>query len=139
MRLNAKEVDINVLLDRYLPPGSQVLNNGSSDVRSGRRMVNLDVVPGANVDVVADAHDLPFDEGTFDGCVLSAVLQYCRNPFRVVSEAHRVLRNQGYVLVDVPFVQPYCPERVAVDRFRVTHPGLVDMFKLPSCCFACSR
>lgn len=129
MRVTKRERSLSDLIAKYTRPDDRILNIGSGDARISANAVNLDVVPGLDVDVVGDAHDLPFDDASFDVCILSAVLQYCANPFRVVAEARRVLVPAGTVLVDVPFVQPYCPERVAVDRFRFTRPGLMGMFE----------
>jgi len=129
MRVTKRERTLSDLIAEYTGPNDRLLNIGSGEARLAANVVNVDIVPGPAVDVVGDAHDLPFDDGGFDACALSAVLQYCANPFRVVAEARRVLAPGGIVLVDVPFVQPYCPERVAVDRFRFTKPGLMGMFE----------
>jgi ubiquinone/menaquinone biosynthesis C-methylase UbiE len=48
---------------------------------------------------VADAHDLPFADGTFDAAMCISVLAFCRDPHRVLSEVGRVLRPGGRLLL----------------------------------------
>jgi arsenite methyltransferase len=48
---------------------------------------------------VADAHRLPFADGSFDAAICISVLAFCEDPSRVLSEAHRVLRVGGRLLV----------------------------------------
>ncbi len=105
------------------------LNVGSKSVKFGPNWVNLDVVAGPGVDVVGDAHAMPFDDGSFDAVVLSAVLQYCRDPLRVAAEAGRVTRPGGVVMVNAPFLQPYCKEEGSIDRFRFSQAGLCALFE----------
>jgi len=45
--------------------------------------------------MVADAHDLPFPDASFDVVVLFHTLTYAERPERVVAEAARVLRGDG--------------------------------------------
>ena len=103
----------------------RLLNVGSANQRLIANSVNLDIVPGEGVDVVADAHCMPFESESFDVCILSAVLQCVRNPFVVAAEVNRVLKPGGVVLVDAPFVQPYCPP---VDLYRYSQDGLKALF-----------
>jgi SAM-dependent methyltransferase len=73
----------------------------------GRRhaLVCVDVNPAADVDVVCDAHDLPFFEGSFDAVVITAVLEHVVDPARVVAELRRVLEPGGLVYAETPFLQ----------------------------------
>lgn len=102
----------------------RVLNVGSKNVRIGEDCVNLDIVPGPGVDVVGDAHDLTthFDRESFDTVVLSAVLQLCEDPDRVLAQARDVLRPGGWLFLDAPFLQPYCYD--GPDLWRWTEDGL---------------
>lgn len=130
-QLTFQSVPMDVLLQKYASNGfGRGVNLGSKSVRLGPQWTNVDLVKGPEVDVVADIHDLSmFTDASFDAAVLSAVLQYCRNPFQVVAETARVLRPGGIVIVNVPFLQPVCPEGAAFDRFRFTHVGLIGMFE----------
>jgi SAM-dependent methyltransferase len=117
-----------VFLTKYglLAGNKRLLNAGSSSVRYGQNCVNVDIQPKPGVDVVCDIHDLPDSLGRFDAIVCNAVLQYCRNPRRVADEFHRVLELGGYLFVDAPWVQPFCPDKP--DLFRFSEDALKSIF-----------
>jgi SAM-dependent methyltransferase len=102
----------------------RVLNVGSKNIRIGDTCVNLDIAPGPGVDIVGDAHDLAarFGRNAFDSVVLSAVLQYCRDPRRVITEAAGVLTPGGWLVIDAPYLQPNCYD--GADLWRFTADGL---------------
>jgi SAM-dependent methyltransferase len=104
----------------------RILNAGSSSVRYGMNCVNVDIQSKQNVDVVCDIHDLPDSLGDFDAIVCNAVLQYCHSPQRVAKEFYRVLKPGGYLFVDAPWVQPFCPD--TPDRFRFSQDALRSIF-----------
>lgn len=64
--------------------------------------ITTDIHASSNVDVVASADNLPFDDGEFDSIVCTQVLEHVPNPWPVVSEMNRVLKSGGHVLISVP-------------------------------------
>ncbi len=52
--------------------------------------------------LTGDAHELPFDAGTFDAARTERTLQHLENPARAVSELARVTRPGGVVLTNEP-------------------------------------
>jgi ubiquinone/menaquinone biosynthesis C-methylase UbiE len=68
-------------------------------------LVETDVAFGPRTQVICDAHALPFADGTFDGVIIQAVLQYAQDPRAVVAEIQRVLGDDGVVYAEVPFLQ----------------------------------
>ena len=68
-------------------------------------IVGLDVFPSAMTSLVADAHHLPFAAESFDAVWIQAVLEHVLDPSRVVAEIHRVLKADGLVYADTPFMQ----------------------------------
>lgn len=46
-----------------------------------------------------DGHQLPFVDGSFDGVMMIQVLEYSKEPLRMLSETHRVLRPGGRIFV----------------------------------------
>jgi SAM-dependent methyltransferase len=122
--LLAKTDTIERAAGRHKALAGRVLNIGSKNVRLGKQCTNFDIVDGPEVDVVGDAHKLTeyFAPDSFDTVVLSAVLQYCAEPRRVIEQAWRVLRPNGLLLIDAPFLQPYCPD--GADLWRFTADGL---------------
>jgi SAM-dependent methyltransferase len=111
-----------------LSGGKRILNAGSSSVRYGENCVNVDIQHKANVDVVCDIQTLPDSLGQFDAIVCTGVLQYCQDPQRVAQEFYRVLLPGGYLFVDAPWVQPYCPD--TPDRLRFSEDALRSIFAM---------
>lgn len=113
-------------------PGKKVLNLGSGVGRFDHHlsnditMVNLDVDPAKpGVDVVADAHALPFEDASFDIVYSIAVLEHVRKPWIVADEIWRVLRPGGYVVLELPFLNVIHDEH---DYFRFTDKGIRSLF-----------
>ncbi len=68
--------------------------------------VDADIAWGPRTTIICDAHDLPFQDGSFDAVVCQAVLEHVLDPSRVVDEIHRVLAADGLVYSEVPFMYP---------------------------------
>lgn len=117
----------DALMSRHRLVYGCILNVGSKSVRLPGECTNTDIVPGPDVDVVVDAHELAarFPAASFDTVVLAAMLQYCRDPHRVVQQASTVLKPGGALLIDAPFLQPYCPD--GKDLWRFTDDGLREL------------
>ena len=97
-----------------LPPDPLVLVVGGATIGNGvgalysdpaLRVLAFDIVPTENVQVVADAHRIPLATGSVDAVVVQAVLEHVLDPHQVVSEIHRVLRPDGVVYAETPFMQ----------------------------------
>ena len=86
------------------------------------KVIVLDVKPGKNVDVVGDAHALPFKDNSFDYVVMFMVLEHLHDPIKAFSECSRVLKKNGILLLTT--VQYWhnhdCPD----DYYRFTDGGL---------------
>ncbi|MDU8945529.1 class I SAM-dependent methyltransferase [Ovoidimarina sediminis] len=87
--------------------GSGVRGAGTSELWGDKRLFRLgvDVYPTDTVDVICDAHYLPFPDGSFDGVWIQAVLEHVVEPQKVVKEIHRVLTHDGIVYAETPFMQ----------------------------------
>ena len=81
----------------------------------------------ADADVRAEAHALPFDDGTFDAAVSFQVLEHLREPARCVREMHRVLRPGGRVVLTAPGVWP--AHEVPRDYWRFTRYGMEALLR----------
>lgn len=64
--------------------------------------VTLDIEAGGDVDVQADARDLPFEDGSFDAVLCSHVLEHIPADVKVAREMARVLTRDGVALIQVP-------------------------------------
>ncbi len=90
------------------------------------RLVETDVALGPRTDVICDAHFLPFADGAFDGVICQAVLEHVADPLRAVAEIHRVLRPNGLVYSEIPFMQQV--HEGAYDFTRFTNNGHRRLF-----------
>ena len=69
--------------------------------------INLDLVAVAGVDVVGDAHRLPFRDAVFQRVECDAVIEHVERPERVLREIERVTTAGGFVHVVTPFCHPF--------------------------------
>jgi SAM-dependent methyltransferase/uncharacterized protein YbaR (Trm112 family) len=90
--------------------------------------VETDVYLGPRVTVVCDGHHLPFAGESFDGVIIQAVLEHVLDPIRVVAEIHRVLRPDGAVYAETPFMQQV--HEGAFDFTRWTESGHRRLFRM---------
>lgn len=74
-------------------------------------------------DVRGDLCALPFPDATFDGVVLTEVLEHCQDPMTAAREVCRVLRPGGLALVTSPFFWPWHGTHEYKDYWRFTHEG----------------
>lgn len=84
--------------------------------------VESDIYFGSRSNLIADAHDLPFADNSFDAVISQAVLEHVLRPQACIDEMHRVLKPRGLLFVDVPFLFPV--HMGAHDFTRFTLGGL---------------
>ena len=87
----------------------------------------LDVETGQGVDVVADARQLPFADGSVGAVLCTQVLEHIPEPVKVTCEIHRVLRPDGLLLLAVPAIFPQ--HGSPGDYWRFTPQGLEWMLR----------
>lgn len=83
--------------------------------------IGIDVVIGQGK-VRASGESIPFKDATFDSAVCLQTLEHVKEPKRLLSEAYRVLRPNGRLLLTVPFMWGIHSE--PHDYFRYTRYGL---------------
>jgi len=101
-----------------------VLNLGCGTRRLAPQVINLDILPLKEVDVVCDISRLPFKDGSVDGTICEMVLEHTKNPQSILSEMKRVLKKDGLVYVAVPFLQGY--HSSPQDYYRWTCQGIEE-------------
>ena len=67
-------------------------------------VMSSDIIFVPWLDVVADAHHLPFKDGSLDNIVLFDVLHHLRESVSFFSDAQRVLKQGGRILIMEPYV-----------------------------------
>lgn len=87
----------------------------------------VDIYVSPTVDMVCDAHYLPLYSEYYDGVVIQAVLEHVVEPTVVVGEIYRVLRAEGLVYAETPFMQQV--HEGAYDFTRYTVLGHRYLFK----------
>jgi SAM-dependent methyltransferase len=90
-------------------------------------IIESDVSFGPRTALICDAHDIPFDDNSFDGVIVQAVLEHVLDPNRCVEEIHRVLKENGAVYAETPFMQQVHMGRYDFTRF--THLGHRRLFR----------
>jgi SAM-dependent methyltransferase len=94
------------------------------------RLLCTDVSASADVDLFCDAHELPFDDGSFDALITTAVLEHVLYPERVALELHRVLKEEGLLYSEIPFIQQVHEGAYDFSRFTLSgHRRLLKGFR----------
>jgi len=91
------------------------------------QIISTDVYPSDNIQFISDAHNLPLKNETIDGVVIQAVLEHVVDPNKVVKEIFRVLKKNGIVYAETPFMQQTHEE--PYDFQRYTELGHRFLFK----------
>jgi SAM-dependent methyltransferase len=121
---------------RLLPQNAKILVIGGASKGAGTEelysnldfdIVGLDVYFGSLADIIADAHSIPFKDETFDCVIIQAVLEYLVDPRRCAEEIHRVLKQDGIVYSEIPFMQRVHGGKSDFGRF--THLGHLRLFR----------
>lgn len=106
---------------KVLVVGGGVCSIGVSDLRTLANVTSFDIFNSSHVDFVADAHNIPVTDNQFDLVVIQAVLEHVIDPDRCVNEIYRVLKANGRVYSEIPFLQAVHEE--AHDYTRYTCSG----------------
>jgi SAM-dependent methyltransferase len=103
------------------------LNLGSGNRVLSPELINVDIFPYKNVDIITDIQKLPVADGKIDIAICSAVLEHIRDPHQVVDEIYRVLKEGGLTYSYMPFISGFhaSPD----DYTRLTYEGMKVMFQ----------
>lgn len=134
---NAANRLINLLAQKSRPRllviGGGTIGFGMEAIYSNPNIeiVAFDIYASPHVELIADAHRLPFSDGTFDAVWIQAVLEHVLEPERVVAEIHRILVSDGLVYAGTPFMQQV--HEGAYDFTRFTEIGHRWLFRKFDC------
>ena len=116
--------DFHRQLLRSCPEGRVLdIGGGTAHIKEFRPdIVSTDILLFPGIDVVADAHRLPFRDELFAGVVMLDVLHHLERPLEFLKEASRVLKPGGRLAMIEPAMTTLA--RRFYDRF---HEEPVDM------------
>lgn len=114
---------------RLLVIGGSILGAGMEAITAypGIELVDSDAAFGPRTTLVCDAHRLPFEDNSFDGVIVQAVLEHVVDPWQCVEEIHRVLKEDGLVYAETPFMAQVHGGRYDFTRF--TYLGHRRLFR----------
>ncbi|PWH12717.1 MAG: hypothetical protein DDG60_11890 [Anaerolineae bacterium] len=79
-------------------------------------------LPGA---FICDLTSIPKPDASYDSILCNAVLEHVPDPEAAMIEFHRLLKEDGFVVIAVPFLQPYHP--TPFDYRRYTRTGIEQL------------
>jgi SAM-dependent methyltransferase len=108
--------------------GGGTVGNGTEALyEPGPRVLAFDIYGSSLTHFIADAHQIPLATASVDAVIVQAVLEHVVDPEQVVSEIHRVLRPDGLVYAETPFMQQV--HAGAYDFVRFTSSGHRWLFR----------
>lgn len=124
-----------ILIKSLLNNWGKILFVGGGQIRRGNKTkflgnelikssINLEIGSGKNVDIIGDAHQLPFENNCFDCVISQAVLEHTKDSEKCLDEMFRVLKKGGIIYTEVPFLQPV---HMDSDFRRFTLMGLEEL------------
>jgi len=107
--------------------GGMVLDCGAgSRTFTSEHLIQTEIMPYANVDILAVNQSLPFVDNAFDVIFSFDVLEHVTDPFVSARELARVLKPGGLLYVDLPFLQ--LEHGYPHHYFNATRMGLRQLF-----------
>ena len=113
---------LNDLIDDLHKKDGVGINIGSGSTMLSDNILNLDIYPGDNIDIVGSVLSVPRDDESIDLVVSQEVLEHVDNPDQAMLEIKRILKPGGFGYIQLPFIIGYhpCPN----DYWRFTQDGV---------------
>lgn len=121
-------IDVAAALFEEVDPSTHfVVDYGSGPIRLHPDVINVDIAPYREVDLVVSGPPLPLNDECADAIISIAVLEHVGDPVAAVADFERLLKRGGKLHVYVPFMQGV---HAAPDDFqRWTPHGLDRLFE----------
>tara|TARA_B110000483_G_C17786944_1_gene385947 strand:+ start:43 stop:486 length:444 start_codon:yes stop_codon:yes gene_type:complete len=113
--------EINKLLKQY-DDKTFVLNIGSGKKRLAAHVKNLDIIDDLNVDYVCSADNIPIESNSVDLIITQEAFEHIPNSTEAIKECYRILKNDGKIYFQVPFI--VCYHLSPTDFYRFTKEGI---------------
>jgi SAM-dependent methyltransferase len=99
------------------------IGSGTAHIKQFRPgAICTDILPFPGIDVVADAHRLPFPDDFFAGAVMLDVMHHLEQPIEFLKEASRILKSGGRLAMMEPAMT-----LIARQFYRSFHEEPVEM------------
>lgn len=108
-----------------MPENGVGLNIGAGYTIIDGRFKNLDIFDGPEIDIVAKAECIPLPDNSIDMVITQEVLEHVENPIKAIAEISRVLKPNGILFCQLPFIIGYHPG--PTDFWRFTKEGIVTL------------
>ena len=104
---------------RALVLGGSILGQGMDALLTapGIDLIESDVSFGPRSALICDAHDIPLADSSVDCVIAQAMLEHVVDPHAVAEEIHRVLKPDGLLYAETPFMQQMHGGRYDFERF----------------------
>src|SRR5262245_45777249 len=95
------------------------LNVGSGPYSAPEGFKNVDLLPGAHIDVVAPSHKLPFKDNEVDEILCEHMIEHLTyyQFNRTLAEWFRVLKPKGIVTIECPDLLGVCKQFVEANEY----------------------
>jgi SAM-dependent methyltransferase len=114
------------IFKKNLPKDPKILLIGSGSIGMGLNdlyndininLIAFDIYPNDKIQFIADGHNIPLKDSSVDGVIIQAVLEHVLDPKIVATEIYRVLKKDGIVYAETPFLQESHEEPYDFTRF----------------------
>lgn len=103
-----------------------IINIGSGIKAIHEEVINLDIFPFKEVNLVTDATKLPIKDNSVDMIITESTLEHIPDVELAIEEICRVVKPGGLVYISIPFLMPF--HASPNDYFRLTHEGIKHKF-----------
>lgn len=103
------------------------LSIGGGPLRHHEKLTNLNIGPFPNVDIVGDAHELPYADASVAAVHSEAVFEHLADPNKAAAELARILKPGAMAFIATPFLQAYHGYPHHYQNFTITgHAALFE-------------
>ena len=103
------------------------LGSGPAILNNRRDIINIDIFAFNQVDMVADAFNLPIKDQSVDVVINTAMIEHVSDPSKIVNEIYRILKKDGDFVCYLPFIVPF--HAAPNDFHRWTIEGVKHCFQ----------
>jgi len=91
------------------------------------KLICCDISKSKTTNLICDSHNIPLKKEKFDKVLCINAFYYFSNPFIAIKEVHRILKKDGKLIMQMPFIYPI--HDAPVDKYRFTEYGIRNLLK----------